>query len=119
MQLLQSSWSEVLETTVKNCFRKAGISEEVAEEAINKQDDPFKDLSTDELEDSINEFRERFPEEVHTELNATILLDIDAEFTVRPPHPPPPPFLSGGGGGGGGHSPKWEEGGGGGRNSLL
>ena len=45
MQLLQSSWSEVSETTVKNCFRKAGISEEVAEEAINEQDDPFKDLN--------------------------------------------------------------------------
>ena len=68
----------------KNCFRKAGISEEVAEEAINEQDDPFKDLSTDELEpeDSINEFRERFPEEVHTEQNATILLDIDAELST-------------------------------------
>ena len=42
MQLLQSSWSEVPETTVKNCFRKAGILEEVAEEAINEQDDPSK-----------------------------------------------------------------------------
>ena len=83
MQLLQSSWSEVSETTVKNCFRKAAISEEVAEGAINEQDDPFKDLLTDELEDSINEFRERFPEEVPTELNAAILLDIDEELSTN------------------------------------
>ena len=30
MQLLQSAWSEVLELTVKNCFRKSGISEKLA-----------------------------------------------------------------------------------------
>ena len=30
MQLLQSAWSEVLELTVKNSFRKSGISEKLA-----------------------------------------------------------------------------------------
>ena len=37
MQLLQSSWSEISETTVKNCFRKAGISEEVQKKPLMKK----------------------------------------------------------------------------------
>ena len=82
MQLLQSSWSEISETTVKNCFKKAGISEAAAEEALNDQDDPFKDLSADELEDTIEDLRERLPEEVPSELNAACLLDIDAELAT-------------------------------------
>ena len=47
MQLLQSAWSEVLELTVKNCFRKSGISEKLAEQVINEEDDPFKDITAD------------------------------------------------------------------------
>ena len=45
MQLLQFAWSKVSEATIKNCFRKVGISGKLAEEAINEQDDPFKDLA--------------------------------------------------------------------------
>ena len=45
MQLLQSAWCEVPEATIKNCFRKVAISEKLAEEAINDQDDPFKDFA--------------------------------------------------------------------------
>ena len=54
MQLLTSAWFEVSEATIKNCFRKVGISEKLAEEAINDQDDPFKDLAAKELEETIN-----------------------------------------------------------------
>ena len=35
MQLLQSAWSEILETIVQNCFRKAGISEK-AEDVLDE-----------------------------------------------------------------------------------
>ena len=64
MQLLTSAWSEVSEATIKKRFRKVGILEKLAEEAINYQDDPFKDLAGEELEETINEFRVRFPNEV-------------------------------------------------------
>ena len=64
MQLLTSAWSEVSEATIKKRFRKVGILEKLAEEAINYQDDPFKDLAAEELEETINEFRVRFPNEV-------------------------------------------------------
>ena len=64
MQLLTSAWSEVSEATIKNCFRKVGISEKSAEEAINDKDDPFKDLAAEELKQIIIEFPERLPNEV-------------------------------------------------------
>ena len=64
MQLLTSAWSEVSEATIKKRFRKVGILEKLAEEAINYQDDPFKDLAGEELEETISEFRVRFPHEV-------------------------------------------------------
>ena len=54
MQLLKCVSSEVSEATIKNCFRKVGVSEKSAEEAINDQDDPFKDLAAEELEETIN-----------------------------------------------------------------
>ena len=77
MQLLQSAWSEVSE-----CFRKSGISEKSTEQAINEEDDPFKDITAD-LEKTITELRERLPEEAPEELNATDLLDVDAELSTN------------------------------------
>ena len=81
--LLTSTWSEVSETTIRNCFRKVGILKKLAEEAINNQDDPFKDVAGEEREETINEFRERLPYEVPEELNAAVLLDIDAELSTN------------------------------------
>ena len=82
MQLLQSAWSEVWELTIKNCFRKSGISEKSAEQAINEEDDPFKDITAD-LEDIITELREQLLEEALEELNATDLLDVDSELSTN------------------------------------
>ena len=55
----------------------------MAEEAINDRDDPFKDLAAEELKETINEFRERLPDEVPEELNGAVLLDIDAELSTN------------------------------------
>ena len=55
----------------------------LAEEAINNQDGPFKDVAGEEREETINEFRERLPYEVPEELNAAVLLDIDAELSTN------------------------------------
>ena len=91
MQLLTSAWSEVSEATIKNCFRKA---DKLAEEAINNQDDPFKNLSAEELEETINGFRERVPDEVAEDLNAAVLLDIDAELSTREDKPSDPEIFA-------------------------
>ena len=82
MQLLQSAWSEISELTIKNCFRKSGISEKSAEQAINKEDDPFKDITAD-LEENITELGERLPEEAPEALNVTDILDADAELSTN------------------------------------
>ena len=55
----------------------------LAEEAINDENDPFKDLSAEELEETISEFRERLPDEVPEKLNAAASLDIDAELSTN------------------------------------
>ena len=78
IQLLTSTWSEVSEATIKNSFRKVRISEKSTEETINDEDDLFKDLAAEELEETINEFCERLPDEGPEELNTAVLLDIDA-----------------------------------------
>ena len=83
MQLLTSAQSKVSKAAIKNCFRKVGISEKSAEEVINDQDDPFIDVAAGQLEETINEFRERLPDEVPEELNAVVLLDIDAELSTN------------------------------------
>ena len=83
MQWLTSAWSEVSETTIKNCLRNVGILEKLAEETTNDQDDPFKELWAEELEENINEFHERLPDAVPEELNAAVLLDIDAELSTN------------------------------------
>ena len=86
MQLLKPAWSEVSELTIKNCFRKSGISEKSAEQAINKEDDPFKDITAD-LEETITELRERLPEETPEKLNATDVSDVDAELSTNGENP--------------------------------
>ena len=55
----------------------------LAEEAINNQDGLFKDVAGEEREETINDFRERLPYEVPEELNAAVLLDIDAELSTN------------------------------------
>ena len=82
MQLLQSAWSEVSQLTIKNCFQKIGISEKLVEQAINEEDDPFKDITAD-LEETITELHELLPGEASEELNPTYLLDVDAELSTN------------------------------------
>ena len=44
MNMLVTAWSMVTKTTVINCFTKAGMSEALQEQALQDDDDPFKDL---------------------------------------------------------------------------
>ena len=42
MRMLVRSWGAGSANTVKNCFRKASISEEIQAVSINDEEDPFK-----------------------------------------------------------------------------
>ena len=57
--------------------------EKSPKEVINDQTDLSKDVAVEELEETINEFRERLPDEVIEELNAAVLLDINAELSTN------------------------------------
>ncbi|XP_057299235.1 tigger transposable element-derived protein 4-like [Hydractinia symbiolongicarpus] len=72
LQILVKSWDAVSKDTVKNCFKKAGISKEAQITSLNDADDPFKSLS-----DSISELKKR---EVDGDIfNADDFVDIDFE----------------------------------------
>ena len=45
MAMLEQSWSALPDTTVINCFKKAGISKESQQDSIQDTDDPFAQLS--------------------------------------------------------------------------
>ena len=44
MDILAASWSMVSETTIVNCFAKAGLSFKNQHQAVSDEDDPFKNL---------------------------------------------------------------------------
>ena len=54
MPILVRPWDAVSANTVKDCFRKAGISEETQVASINDEDDPFK-----LLQENVNELKLR------------------------------------------------------------
>ena len=85
MQLLQSAWSEIKETTVQNYFRKAGISERAAEEAHGDRDDQFIDFTPEddiELDEAIEGLRTKLPEEDPLQYDAAALIDFNEEIAT-------------------------------------
>ena len=69
MMMLKKAWDEVTEQTIRNCFRKSGISVEAQEGAMDDHDDPFKGMKDDGEDDSaveklkfdLNQLREARP----------------------------------------------------------
>ena len=52
MMMLKKALGEVTEQTIRNCFRKSGISLEAQEGAMDDHDDPFKGMVDDGEDDS-------------------------------------------------------------------
>ena len=65
MTMLVAAWDGVSESTVVNCFKKAGICKESQENSINDDDDPFKVLA-----EEMNILRERNPDLVPSDATA-------------------------------------------------
>ena len=83
MNLLVAAWDRVSKETVQNCFRKAGLSQETQESAINDDDDPFKAL----LEE-IGNLRERDPDLVQNGVTADDVLAAHSEVITSDNLPP-------------------------------
>ena len=83
MDLLVTAWDRVSTETIKNCCKKAGISRETQENAINDSDDPFKALA-----EEINELREKEPELVPTDMTVDDVVDADDNVLTSNVLPP-------------------------------
>ena len=74
MELLSSSWEDVSKETVVNCFRKAKISAEDQIDAVEDNDDPFKNLN-----DDLAELKEKDPSLLPDNFSAEEFVDIDLQ----------------------------------------
>ena len=75
MTMLVAAWDGVSETTVVNCFKKAGICKESQESSINDDDDPFKVLA-----EEMNILRERNSDLVPGDVTAEALVEADEDI---------------------------------------
>ena len=73
MKILAHSWSEVLESTIINCFRKVGFKEGVSDE----DDDPFC-----ALKGSIDQFRQRDENLIPNDFTYKDILIVDDDIAV-------------------------------------
>ena len=91
MMMLKKAWGEVTEQTIRNCFRKSGISLEAQEGAMDDNDDPFKGMvddgednsAVDELELDLNQLRNARPDLAPENLDADGLVDFEREITIN------------------------------------
>lgn len=80
--MLKKSWDEISKKTIQNCFRKAGISAQSHESAMDENDDLFKkvlcngDAQIGELEFNLNQFRQVIPELAPANLNTNELVEL-------------------------------------------
>ena len=75
MRMLVKSWDAISIKTVKNCFRKACISQETQVTSINEEDDPFK-----LLQQNVDELKSR--DLVDEKLTVDDYVDIDFLVTT-------------------------------------
>ena len=48
MTMLLKAWNSIPNKTFTNCFKKAGISSEAVDRALNDEDDPFAHIGDEE-----------------------------------------------------------------------
>ena len=77
MAMLEQSWSTLPDTTVINCFKKAGISKESQQDSIQDTDDPFAQLS-----EMLDELRALDPDLAPDNLTAETFIDTDEEVAT-------------------------------------
>ncbi|XP_037779428.1 tigger transposable element-derived protein 4-like [Penaeus monodon] len=80
MKLLADSWELASKETIVNCFRKAGITPDGQQAAIDDSDDPFKDL-----QESLNNLRKADSSMVPNDVTATALASLDDDVIATAP----------------------------------
>ncbi|XP_057290147.1 uncharacterized protein LOC130612813 [Hydractinia symbiolongicarpus] len=83
MFMLKKAWDAVPNASFTNCFRKADISVEAAESAVNNDDNPFVCLETDDeemyetLNTDLNYLQANFGERIGIGLTPDDYIDFD------------------------------------------
>ena len=76
MYMLKKAWYAISNQTLINCFRKSAISEKDAEKAMNDEEDPFKGLEEDNVEEDsvqalaadLSILKERFADQIAADI---------------------------------------------------
>ena len=90
MYVLKKAWEAISNQTFTNCFRKSGISQKDPEKAINDEEDPFKGLEDDDVEEDavqalgadISILKERFADKIDADISLYEYVDFDIEVTT-------------------------------------
>ena len=90
MYVLKKAWEAISNQTFNNCFRKSGISQKDAEKVINDEEDPFKGLEDDDVEEDavkalgvdISILKERFADKIDADISLYEYVDFEIEVTT-------------------------------------
>ena len=90
MYMLKKAWYAISNQTLINCFRKSAISEKDAEKAMNDEEDPFKGLEDDDVEEDpvqtldadLSILRERFADQIDAGISLEEYVDFDIEVST-------------------------------------
>ena len=90
MFMLRKAWDDIADQTFTNCFRKSGISQKDAQKAINEDDDPFKNLASNEVEEDpiptldaeLSYIKRKFPDHIDSTISTEDFIDFDIEVST-------------------------------------
>ena len=90
--MLKKAWDVISNQTFTRSFRKSVISEKDAEKAMNDEEDPYKGLEDDDVEEDpaqtlgadLSILKERFPDQIDADISLDEYVDFDIE--VRTSH---------------------------------
>ena len=90
MHILKKAWDAISNETFTNCFRKSGISEKDAELAMNDEEDTFKSLEDDDLEEDpvqavggdLSILKEKFTDQMDADISLDEYVDFDMEVST-------------------------------------
>ena len=90
MYTLKKAWDAISNQRFTNCFRKSGISEKDAEKAMNDEEDPFKGLEDDNVEEDpvqtlgadLSILKERFADQIDADISLDEYVDFDIEVST-------------------------------------
>ena len=88
--MLKKAWDGILNQTFTNCFRKSGISEKAAEKLMNDEEDPFKGVGDDDVEEDavqtlgadLSISKERFADQIDADISLDEYVDFDIEVST-------------------------------------